>query len=105
MLSTLITDPEQVSREWLQAVLRANGYLPDGQITSFAKTGSKPFGAATHDNDSLLQRGVTGYSFEACWDRLSPVRLAQHAGSPVGAQFGSLGLASLDADGKIMVCF
>jgi hypothetical protein len=47
MTPTLITDVEQVSREWLQDVLRTHGYLPQGEITSFTKTVSKPFGAPT----------------------------------------------------------
>jgi len=42
-----IANTDQVSADWLQGVLRANGFLPQGQITSLIKTVAQPFGAAT----------------------------------------------------------
>lgn len=42
MTSTLISNPDQVTSEWLQSVLQ-----PHVQITSFSKTSSQPFGTAT----------------------------------------------------------
>jgi len=43
----LITSAEQVTQEWLEAVLHARGDLPNGKIASFIKKASKPFGATT----------------------------------------------------------
>src|SRR5258708_4388219 len=47
LMAFLITDAEKVSGEWLQAILRTHGDLAWGTITTFTKTVSRPFGAAT----------------------------------------------------------
>jgi hypothetical protein len=55
----VITTAEQVSRDWLQSVLHANGFLPTGEVTSFSKTSSTPFGATTVHIDVSYSESVS----------------------------------------------
>ena len=47
MSNPLITDTDQVTQEWLNSVLQINGHLPQGKITAFSKTISRPFESTT----------------------------------------------------------
>ena len=44
-----ITSPEQVTAQWLNAILQRNGYMTQGEISSLSKAVSRPF---------VLERGA-----------------------------------------------
>ena len=47
MADRLITHPDQVNLDWLEDVLRHNGYLISGHIASLSTTVTQPFGSIT----------------------------------------------------------